>query len=213
MASTSNTGHFSAGDWVDSVRGLLPEQRSSELQKHLDRGCLECVQSLAFWSELAELLAREPRYEPPGYLLRAAEQAYAGHRPWQWLRAGARWAEQLFDSFHQPLVAPVRGSAPALSDRRLVHEAKPFIIDVTMRTDLRQSVVRLMGQILNVENPVGGSSAAEVVLLNRDDLVAKTAATDNGEFELECESQPNLSLFISIRGEQAIGIRLPEGIK
>jgi hypothetical protein len=207
MLRKNNIDHFSPSDWVDSVRGLLPDQRASELQAHLDWGCPECSESLSFWKQLAELLAREARYEPPAPVLRAVERAYAEHKPSYSLRARARWAEQLFDSFHQPILAGVRGSV--LSARHLLHEAKPFVIDLTVRTDPNHKTVRLTGQILNSENSDDRSSGAEVVLLNSDDLVSKTIATENGEFELECEAQPDLSLFINIRGQQAIGIRLP----
>jgi hypothetical protein len=45
-------------------------------------------------------------------------------------------------------------------------------------------------------------------VLGGEDMIAKTIAAENGEFELRCDEHPHLSLFISIRGERAIGLSL-----
>ncbi len=198
--------HFLPSEWVDSVRGLLPPGRTVELQSHLDQRCPDCVEALGFWSRLAELLARESTYRPPGHLLRAVENLYIQQKPGRWLRAAARWAELVFDSFQQPSMAFVRGLAR--SDRHLVYEAAPFVIDVTLKTDAKQNSMSMVGQILRSENSDQGTSEVHVVLLSGEELIAKTVASENGEFALECDAHPNLNLFISIRGDRAIGISL-----
>jgi hypothetical protein len=202
--------HFSEGDWVDFIHALLPVPRDSEIQLHIDEHCPECLEALAFWERVDGSLAQEWRYEPAEHILRAAERLYAVHKPWRWLKASVRWAELAFNSFQQPSLAFVRG--PALSDRHLVYKAEPFIIDVTFSTDPARNSLLIIGQILNSQEPSQGTNEIHVLVLNGEELVAKSVATDNGEFEIRCDAHADLSLFISIRGEREIGLALHESM-
>ncbi len=200
--------HFSASDWVDSVRGLLPPSQNLTLQSHLDRRCAECLKSFEFWTQLAGCLTQERRYRAPEVLLEAIERLYTREKPWRWVRATARWAELVFDSIRQPSPVFVRGGAD--QDRHLIYEAEPFVIDVTLKTDKNLNSLSMVGQILKSENPGESESEVHVVLLSGPDLIAKTVASKSGEFALECEAHDDLSLFISVRGERAIGLSLCE---
>ncbi len=63
---------------------------------------------------------------------------------------------------------------------------------------------------MNSEDPDEEMQGVDVLLLNGEDLVARTKATGSGEFDLECEPDRNLRLFINIRGYRAIGITVPD---
>lgn len=203
--------HFSPSDWVDSVRGFTTIDQSAEMSAHLEQKCPECMQASAFWELLAELLIQEKRYRPPAQLLHAVESAYHEQRPWRWLEAAARWAELVFDSIRQPLPAFVRGMAQP--DRHLIYEARPFVIDVTLSVDSNQDRLSMIGQVLNSDHPEQTSTEIHIVLLSGGDLIARTVASEGGEFEIDCESRANLTLFISIRGERAIGLSLYDSTK
>jgi hypothetical protein len=202
--------HFSEGDWVDLVHELLPVSRASEVRLHIDQQCPECLESLAFWEGLDASLAKESWREPPEDVLRTVERLYAVRKPWQWLRASARWAELVFNSFQQPSLAFVRGSASL--DRHLVYNAEPFVIDVTVITDVAGNGLLMLGQVLNSQNPSYDNNEIHVLVLNGEDLVAKSVATESGEFELRCDARADLTLFISIRGEREIALALDESI-
>jgi hypothetical protein len=200
--------HFSPADWVDFTRGLLPQAESTALESHLDRNCEECLKSKSVWRAVLEHLSQEVRYRPPDHALREVQAAYFVHKPWRWLVEIARRAELVFDSFRQPAPAFVRNSTS--SSRRLVHEAEPFVID--LRVETVRDRLFLIGQILNSENPEQTMYGVDILLLDGEDLVAKTKASSSGEFEVQCERDHDrdLRLFINIRGHRAIGIAIPE---
>ena len=100
----------------------------------------------------------------------------------------------------------VRGSASP--SRRLVHEAEPFVID--LRLESVRDRLYLIGQILNSEKPDQAMYGVDILLLEGEDLVARTKASSSGEFELQCDHDRALRLFINIRGHRAIGIVVPD---
>jgi len=59
------TEHFSSPQWVDLVRGLLSEDRKTEMDQHLRAGCEECREAFAAWSGFATFAEAEPGFEPP----------------------------------------------------------------------------------------------------------------------------------------------------
>jgi hypothetical protein len=177
---------------------------------HIEQRCPECLEALAFWELLAVSVPQEPRHEPPERVLEAVEQLYTLHRPWRWLTAAARWAEIVFNSFQQPSLAFVRGSVS--SDRHLLYKADPFIIDIKLTVDTARNGLLLLGQILNFQNSDQSMNDIHLLVLSGDDLITKTIAAENGEFELRCDAHPDLSLFISIRGERAIGLSLRDSM-
>jgi hypothetical protein len=126
------------------------------------------------------------------------------------LKTAAHWAELLFDSLQQPSVVFVRGM-PA-SERHLVYQASPFVIDVRLKTNGNGNNLSLAGQILRTDADSESNDVIYVVLLSGGELIAKTLASQGGEFALECELRQDLSLFISVRGERAIGISVSESM-
>jgi hypothetical protein len=48
------------------------------------------------------------------------------------------------------------------------------------------------------------------VLLSGENLIGATRVNPSGEFDMEVGPDPNLHLFINIRGQRAIGIALPD---
>ena len=210
LQNSDRTSHFSSADWLDSIRGLLEEQRARQLRMHVEQQCPECTSALALWSSVAHCLEHEPEYQPSPELLRAAQQEFTIEKPWKWLREVACWAKRFFDTAQQPRPAFVRAqtAGPDSVDRRFLHEAPPFIIDLTVKTAPGEKSITLIGQILDSQSPDQELQNVDLVLLSGEDLVAKTTANGCGEFTLECDVRPDLNLFISVRGEQAIGIPL-----
>ncbi|MBV8072495.1 MAG: hypothetical protein JO270_21510 [Acidobacteriaceae bacterium] len=200
--------HFSQEDWVDLARNLLAPSKAALMQAHLENGCDECQDSRTIWSLILEIASREPGNRPSEAVVRAVKTAFPGSSSWRWLAKVAEFAPLKFDSFLQPSLAMVRGSAP--SRRHLVHQAEPYVVDLRLESDPRASNrTFLTGQILNSEYPDGSSAVIDVVLLGGDRLLGKTVASSSGEFELELDPEEDMRLFINIRGQRAIGIALP----
>jgi hypothetical protein len=177
------------------------------MRSHLDQGCEECLESVALWKAVLESVSPDESYRIPSLVLSRLTAEYRAHKPWKWLAEAADWAELVFDSFLQPQPILVRG--PASASRQLIHTAEPFVIDLRLEADQVRNRVSLIGQILNSRRPDEGMPSVQAILLNGDDLVVgKTAASSSGEFELQCEFESNLRLFINIRGQRAIGVAL-----
>jgi hypothetical protein len=200
--------HFSADEWVDFIRGLLPPAQATSMQAALAEGCRECRCSLQLWHSILEAFVRESAYQPAPAAVQAVKDAYRPEQPWQGLLAVAEWAQVLFDSLGPPAWAGVRSATKP--NRQLTVEAEPFVIDLQLETDAARQRVALTGQVLNARTAPTMVPGADVVLLSADHLVQRTRANEWGEFCLDFSREPNLRLFINIRGERAIGIVLPD---
>jgi hypothetical protein len=199
--------HFSAGGWFDFARGTLSPAQRTPMQSHLHGECTRCFKTLETWQKVLETVGREAAYRPPPSTVRFVKAAYVSERPWRWLPQVARMAQLVFDSFRQPAAA-VRSSTSCA--RQFLHKAEPFVIDLRVESEPEQKRVWLVGQVLNSEKPDMQIEAVDVVLLNDERLIAKTATTPSGEFKFEYHPERGLQLFINIRGQRAIGIVLPD---
>jgi hypothetical protein len=114
----------------------------------------------------------------------------------------------MFDSFHEPLPAGVRGgTAPA---RHLLHEAGKFLIDVRLEQESGTHGF-LTGQVLQRDAGLGATAGAGVLLAQGDrTLLAQAIGNSAGEFQLDFEGQNDLTLYLQIPGEQPIRIALPK---
>lgn len=163
--------------------------------------------SFEVWRTVLDCLSLEAQYRPPQRALRRIKAAHVQQKSWRWLIEIARWAEPVFDSLRQPAPALVRGAIP--STRKLVHRAEPFVIDLTLEPDPIRNRILVVGQILNSEYPDEPMRGLDVVLLRGEQFTGKAKTSNSGEFEIECERDNNLRLFINIPGQRAIGIALP----
>lgn len=200
--------HFSAEEWVEFSRRVLPSAEMDLIQVHLDDRCNECLKSSETWQVIMELLSQEARYQPPESAVTEVKAAYIPEKPWRWLIQVARSTQLVFDSFRQAMPAAVRACMP--SSRQLVYEAEPYVIDLRLEPAPARKRVMLIGQILNSKNPDQAVNRADVVLLSGEDIVVSTSANASGEFDLEFGRTEDLRLFINIRGQRAIGIALTE---
>jgi hypothetical protein len=200
--------HFPPEDWVDLARDLASPPKATRMRVHLDSGCEECNEAWTVWRLVFELSSRDREYRPAEEAVRTVKAAYPADKSWKWLQKVAEFAQLTFDSFYHPLPAMVRASASGA--RQLVHHAHPYVIDLRLEADpLRGKQTFVTGQILNSEHPEEGSGLIEVILLSGDRLLGKARANPSGEFALELGREEDMQLFISIRGQRAIGIDLP----
>ena len=198
--------HFTPAQWIEFKHGLLTQEEAALLQSHLDNDCEECLKSIAMWRTFSEFLSQEARYTPPDHIVRSVKRAYVLYKPWKWLIETAERAQLIFDSFMQPAPAFVRSATSA--SRHLVHESRPFVIDLRLETVGDR--LFLIGQILNSESPDEIPQGIDIFLLEDEDLVAREKTNGSGEFEIQYTRERNLRLFVNIRGHRAIGIVLPE---
>jgi hypothetical protein len=200
--------HFSADEWVDFTRGLLPPAKTAAMQASLDEGCSECRSSLELWRAILESLHRYRAYQPAEAVIASVKDAYMPEKPWKWMISVAQFAHVLFDSLREPALAGVRSSMK--SSRQITVEAEPFVVDLQLESDSVQQRILLTGQVLKSHDAQTTINGADIVLLSADNFLQKTKANELGEFYLDFGREQNLRLFINIPGERAIGIVLPD---
>jgi hypothetical protein len=201
--------HFPDKDWIEFSRGMLSEKTHAAIQSHLDDGCSRCLRSFRFWTDVLETAGREPSYQPSAGAVRIAKAAFDRQNSWKQLASVATIARLVFDSLWELSPATVRsGVAPA--ERQLLHEVDAYVIDLRLQTDPVQGRISLIGQILNSNNPGQDIDNVEVKLINSNQQsLARTVSNPSGEFYFDFSDEDRLQLYITIQGQQAIGIILP----
>jgi hypothetical protein len=199
--------HFSAGQWFEFALDSESSEQKAQMQRHLDEGCGECRNLSVKWREVLEICRREPNYQPPVGAVLSARAIFLPEQRWRWLAQIAQVARLIFDSAREPAPAAIRGSTA--SSRQFLQEAQPFMIDLRMEYEPARKWLRVIGQVVNSKEPHKNVADVEVFLLKGDNLAARTMANSSGEFDLEFKDEEGLQLFIDIRGQKVIEIRLP----
>ena len=159
------------------------------------------------WREVMDIGRRELNYRPPMDSVRSAKAVFVSTERWKWLPHIAQVARLIFDSSEAPAPAAIRGSK--VSDRQILQEAKPYLVDVRMECESARKWVHITGKVLDSEEPDKNVADVEAFLLKGEYLAAKTKANASGEFSLEFKDEGGLQLFVDIRGKQVIEIQSP----
>lgn len=199
--------HFSAAEWYEHVSQTGSSDTNCLIESHLREGCSECRMLLEFWKEIIKIARREPNYHPPESAVQSVKEAFQPQERWRWFPQIAQLAKLLFDSLQSPVPVAVRGST--ISSRQLLLEAKPFVIDLRIEQEAIRSQTRVIGQVLNSEEPARNVADVDIFLLDGERLLARTSVNGSGEFQLEFKDQEGLQLFVDIRDRKVVEILLP----
>lgn len=202
--------HFSAEQWFDYVGKIGPSEVFAPIERHLTEGCGECKELFEFWKEVLEIAQREASFRPSDALVESVKEAFKPEDNWRWFPQIAQLAKLLFDSLQASIPAAVRG--PTSGSRQLLQEAKPFVIDLRLEHEPARKRTRVIGQVLNSEEPAKNVTDVDIFLLDGERLVARTAVNDSGEFQMEFVEEEGLQLFVDIRARKIVEILLPHSI-
>jgi hypothetical protein len=198
--------HFSDEAWLNYVRRLLPADRHSRMQAHLESGCTRCAERHALWETVHQTGSRLSEEEPPGEAVRAAKAIFArGQAPDAPFHI--RIAKLLFDSFvSAPLVGVRSGSSTA---RHLLYQSESWTIDLRLDTEPGQKTM-IEGQVLDSAAEDGFAAHHDIVLMRGDEELARTSTNDFGEFQLVSGRAPDLEIQVEIPEQRPIRLKLPE---
>ena len=202
--------HFSAAEWYEHVSQTGSSDTNSLIESHLTEGCGQCRTLLDFWKEIIKIARRETNYHPPEAAVQSVKEAFQPQERWRWFPQIAQLAKLLFDSLQAPVPVAVRGST--ISSRQLLLEAKPFVIDLRIEQEAIRKQTRVMGQVLNSEEPARNVEDVDIFLLDGERLLARTAVNGSGEFQLEFKDQEGLQLFVDIHDRKIVEILLPSSL-
>ena len=194
--------HFNMQEWVDFVRGVISEEQSSTMQKHLDDGCSDCHKLLETWKHVLECADRERFYQPPQAYVHLAKAQFAISRINQARSREVCYAELVFDSFRQPVAAGVRSGATR--PWQLMFRRSNYSIDV--RIESRDDGIAIIGQVLDSGQAGSGVCDIPVRLMT---YKQQTTTNRFGEFQFEVESMEDPGLLFVMSEERDLMISIP----
>ncbi len=200
--------HFAAEEWVDLVRGVVSDEDRRRMENHLEAGCPNCVAVEREWRAIIEASQREQAYQPPPEQVRLARIAFALQGPAEPVPGLVQMARLLFDSFLEPAPVGIRGMGAAA--RQIVHQAGPLMVqvEVSPSSDPPVSQGRIVGQIMNTQEPERVPCGLSVFLLQRS-RIQQVFANAFGEFQFSLDDNPALWLVVMVADADAIAVRLP----
>jgi hypothetical protein len=191
---TENKIHFEDEAWIGFALRLVPEDRAAQMQAHLDDGCAACGQTHKLWALVAEIAARESRFEPPQDLVDAAKAAFPLVQKLSLLPYIARPAQMTFDSSRGPVPAGLRGSGAR--GRHLLYETDDFVIDLRLEREEERRIA-LTGQIVPRGALAAHAPEVNVLVTGEKGRPLRHAIVNTlGEFQLELEEQNLLALYM-----------------
>jgi hypothetical protein len=190
--------HFEILQWADFARGVAAEDERATMQMHLESGCAECRDALAFCDAFARISQKMTAHPAPEAAARLAK-AICPARPKRVPRRAFRIpVELVFDSFLAPCPAGLRSSWQV--GWQALYRAGDCSLDVRIEPDLRSSRAALIGQISNHVSPDTRMGDVPVCLKSGSRVVAETTSNQFGEFQLEYDQQRRLQLCIRLDG-------------
>jgi hypothetical protein len=199
--------HYSEKTWLDFTRHLLPAEEMGHMQAHLDCGCDECSAVHRIWKTVWELAGREAAYQPDSTDVDLLKAAFSERRPNLAPAPRLRLATLVFDSFVTAgAMAGFRSISPTA--RHLLYVAGPLTIDLRLAAH-GGTTMTLAGQVLEAGVHTRRAGSADVIVTRGETTLARTAANDFGEFQVDVEDGPDLQIRLEIDQHAPIVLPLP----
>ena len=181
-----SSAHYEIDAWVDFARGLCPDERMADMERHRS-SCAECL-------ALSELLAGVWKIgrslagnTAPEEWSRRAEQILQTEKLAPVRRLPSRAAVLSFDSFDSLTPANVRSSSGAL--RYVIYETKECTVDLKVEDSPQLQGLSIVGQITDRRAPDKAIPTTPVFLFAGHKLLASTSSNEFGEFQIACKSK------------------------
>jgi hypothetical protein len=188
--------HNSMHEWTDFVRGVAGSSAQAVMQSHLDSGCQECRDTVTLLKGITEFAAQEASYTPPASAVRLVRTHFAVHARKPALGLIESIAKLMWDSSLEPLPAGIRSLSA--SPRQLLYQAGDYMIDIRLQEIPGTERLWLVGQIQHSGQPSRCPAEIPMTLENERRLLAATKTNAYGEFHMEFENGPNVSLYVPL---------------
>ena len=199
--------HFTAEEWIDFVNQVTSPKQQEAMKKHLGTGCERCMETVALWQKLHSTAAMEASYQPPMAEVRLAKAAFAAAGGAAQRSEKSIFAEVMFDSLLQPLLAGARSSG-GLGTRQMLYRADPYQIDIQIEAKPEGNCLMVTGQLLDVSSPGVVGRDVKITLSNHRGNVIHTVTNQFGEFRGEIENTGDLELSFPGQAQKSIVISL-----
>ena len=195
--------HLQTTEWIDYVRGVMPEEKSQFAASHLNDGCVSCGDAASWLRRLNASAAREVMV--PDAVVNVAKAI---------LTAKARETEDLtritllrlrailqYDSFLDLQPAGARSLPLGCGSRMLLFRAGEYSVDLRLEAEPEQQNWTLVGQLSNDDNPSDEMSNLPVLVMAGKKVVGKTFSNEFGEFILPDLPRQRLHLCVPLAAE------------
>ena len=194
-ARTRNSEHFTEEDWFDFAHQQAAPSVRASLERHLEKGCSRCTQTVRLWRAVLDVADQEAAYRPPDEALRQLKGDFALRRPKGLLERVAEQAALVFDSFRQPQPMGVRGAGP--SPRQLLYKAGRYAIRLRLESADAERV-SIVGQLVDEHQSRAAVQDIAVLALQGRKTLDRTLTNHLGEFVLEPDAAENLRLCVGV---------------
>jgi hypothetical protein len=195
-ARTRSSEHPTEEDWFDFAHQQAAPSVRAGLERHLEKGCTRCTQTVRLWRAVLDVADQEAAYRPPDEALRQLKGDFALRRPKGLLERMAEQAALVFDSFQQPQAMGVRGAGP--SPRQLLYKAGRYAIRLRLESAPDTERLSIVGQLVDEhQSPAAVQDIAVLALQGRKTL-DRTLTNHLGEFVLEPDAAENLRLCVGV---------------
>jgi hypothetical protein len=204
--------HFSLEEWADFTNQNVVQEKRLFMEHHLASDCTHCTHILSNWQSLKQFAVQESRIEIPESAIAFAKAAFTARRYQRQGQPGtfAVFAQLVFDSFRQPVLAGVRSGA--LGSRCLLYQAGSVLIDLNLDLMAGTGHIALQGQVLDSKTKDKGIEEIPVMLQSGQEMIAHTETNEFGEFELECDARKSLQVSVAINPHKNVMIMLDETV-
>lgn len=108
----------------------------------------------------------------------------------------------VLDTGESPLAEGIRRRG--VTSRHLLYQAEDLYLDLRLEPEPRSSRVSLVGQLVDLRDPLRSVPPVTVLLLSGDEVLAQTCTNGFGELQMELGPHPSLRLCLALDGERLV---------
>jgi hypothetical protein len=188
--------HYGISQWVDYVRGLMPEVHERAMRSHLSEGCSECREMADFCENLRDVCLESALQPAPDWVVRNAKAIFPVQAQPERKRAFRIPVELIYDSFLVPAPAGLRATWQV--GWQALYRAGDCSLDLRIEPELASPRAAMIGQISNHTVPNDKMEGISVCLKSGKLIIAETQSNEFGEFQMEYEQQRRLQLWVRL---------------
>jgi hypothetical protein len=110
----------------------------------------------------------------------------------------------VLDTGDSPLAEGVRRRD--VTSRHLLYQAEELYLDLRLEPDPRASRAALVGQLVDLRDPLRPVPPVPVLLLSEDEVLTRTRTNGFGEFQMDVASHRPLRLCLALDGERLVEV-------
>jgi hypothetical protein len=185
--------HYGIAQWVDFVRGLVPETTGLMMRNHLADGCSRCREDAEFCQNLQNVSTQMASYTAPAWVVRRAKAIFPVAAEPERKRTRLIPIQLIYDSFSLP-AAGLRSSWQV--GWQALYRAGDCSLDLRIEPEPASARAAVIGQLSNHTRPGEKMEGIPVCLKSGKLVVAETRSNRFGEFLMEYEEEGRLQLCV-----------------